>query len=95
MNFQIHNGGNDNSIGEHINIGIITVSDRAFNGEYVDEGGPKIIDFFSEVLDSSWSSYSIIIPDVQTEIEKCIMAIPGQYSWEYKKFKKTHLKSIY
>ena len=29
------------------------------------------------------------------EFEKCIMAIPGQYSWEYKKFKKTHLKSIY
>ena len=78
MNFQIHNGGNENSIGEHINIGIITVSDRAFNGEYVDEGGPKIIDFFSEVLDSSWSSYSIIIPDVQTEIEKCIITLTDE-----------------
>ena len=29
------------------------------------------------------------------EFEKCIMELPGQYSWEYKKFKRTSLKSIY
>ena len=29
------------------------------------------------------------------EFEKCIMELPGQYSWEYKKFKRTSLQSIY
>ena len=79
MDFQKYDGGNKNSIGDHINIGIITVSDRAYNGTYIDKGGPKIIDFFTEILDSSWSSFSIIIPDIQSEIEKCIIT-PVSYT---------------
>ena len=47
MEFLIENGGSTDSLGDQINIGIITVSDRAYKGEYVDEGGPKIIEFFS------------------------------------------------
>ena len=78
MNFQKYNGGNKNSIGDHINIGIITVSDRAYNGTYIDKGGPKIIEFFTEILDSSWSIYSIIIPDIQSEIEKCIITLTDE-----------------
>jgi len=78
MDFQKHNGGNKNSIGEHVNIGIITVSDRAYNGTYNDEGGPKIIEFLSEIFDSSWSSFSIIIPDIQSEIEKCIITLTDE-----------------
>ena len=31
-------------------IGILTVSDRASRGEYVDEGGPAIRDYLHEVL---------------------------------------------
>ena len=78
MDFQKYDGGNKNSIGDHINIGIITVSDRAYNGTYIDKGGPKIIDFFTEILDSSWSSFSIIIPDIQSEIEKCIITLTDE-----------------
>ena len=78
VDFQKNSGGNKNSIGEHVNIGIITVSDRAFNGTYIDEGGPKIIEFLSEIFDSSWSSFSIIIPDVQSEIEKCIITLTDE-----------------
>ena len=78
VDFKKHSGGNKNSIGGHVNIGIITVSDRAFNGTYIDEGGPKIIEFLSEIFDSSWSSFSIIIPDVQSEIEKCIITLTDE-----------------
>ena len=78
VDFKKHSGGNKNSIGEHVNIGIITVSDRAFNGTYIDEGGPKIIEFLSEIFDSSWSSFSIIIPDIQSEIEKCIITLTDE-----------------
>ena len=35
------------------------------------------------------------VDNMNNEFEKCIMKVPEQYSWEYKKFKKTKLKSIY
>lgn len=75
MIFETNKGGNKNSIGDHINVGIITVSDRAYKKEYTDEGGPKIIDFLNEVLDSEWTSYSIIVPDEKVEIEKCLIEL--------------------
>jgi len=44
-------------------IGILTVSDRASRGEYVDEGGPAIRDYLTEVLTSSWEPREQIVPD--------------------------------
>ena len=35
------------------------------------------------------------VDKMNNEFEKCIMKLPGQYSWEYKKFKRTKLDSIY
>jgi len=35
------------------------------------------------------------IDKMNNEFEKCIMEIPGQYAWEYKKFKRSNLESIY
>ncbi|CAI8268477.1 MAG: Molybdopterin adenylyltransferase [Methanobacteriota archaeon] len=73
MEFLIENGGSTDSLGDQINIGIITVSDRAYKGEYVDEGGPKIIEFFSEIMESEWTTFSIIIPDEKQIIEETII----------------------
>tara|TARA_B100001250_G_C19598478_1_gene699516 strand:- start:198 stop:779 length:582 start_codon:yes stop_codon:yes gene_type:complete len=73
MEFLIENGGSNDSVGDQINIGIITVSDRAYNGEYIDEGGPKIIEFFTEIMESKWTTFSIIIPDEKHIIEKTII----------------------
>ena len=73
MDFLIENGGSNDSVGDQINIGIITVSDRAYNGEYIDEGGPKIIEFFTEIMESKWTTFSIIIPDEKHIIEKTII----------------------
>ncbi|MAT49039.1 MAG: molybdopterin adenylyltransferase [Euryarchaeota archaeon] len=73
MEFLIENGGSNDSVGDQINIGIITVSDRAYNGEYIDEGGPKIIEFFTEIMESKWTTFSIIIPDEKHIIEETII----------------------
>ena len=35
-------------------IGIVTVSDRAFRGEYEDKGGPAIRDWLQSALKSEW-----------------------------------------
>jgi molybdopterin adenylyltransferase len=53
-------------------IGIVTVSDRAFRGEYEDKGGPGIIAALSELLDSPWQPLSVVIPDEQVLIEEAL-----------------------
>ena len=35
------------------------------------------------------------VDKMNNEFEKCIMQLPGQYSWEYKKFKRSVNKTIY
>ncbi len=51
-------------------IGIVTVSDRAFNGIYEDKGGPAIRSWLESALASSWIAFSRIVPDEQVVIEE-------------------------
>ena len=78
MNIQTKTGGTQNSVGDHINIGVVTVSDRASKGEYLDEGGPKLIEFFSEIMESHWTTHSMIIPDEQNQIEKALIYLTDE-----------------
>ena len=50
-------------------IGIVTVSDRASRGEYEDRGGPAIVAYLEEVLDSPFEAVPRVIPDEQETIE--------------------------
>ena len=56
-------------------IGIVTVSDRASRGEYEDKGGPAIVEYFHEVLSSSWEPVARVISDDQTLIEETLMEL--------------------
>lgn len=44
-------------------IGILTVSDRASQGDYADEGGPAIKAYLDEVLASPWEPATRLVPD--------------------------------
>ena len=48
---------------EDARIGIVTVSDRASQGEYEDRGGPAIRQYLEEVLAMPWQAVSVIVPD--------------------------------
>lgn len=52
-----------------INIGIVTVSDRASSGEYEDKGGPAINEWLSQALNNDWTPITRVIPDEQDLIE--------------------------
>ncbi|MDQ6978804.1 MAG: molybdopterin adenylyltransferase [Mariprofundaceae bacterium] len=52
-----------------INIGVVTVSDRASRGEYEDLGGPAMVAWFERVLSSKWHAVKRVIPDDQAGIE--------------------------
>lgn len=59
-------------------IGIVTVSDRASRGDYVDRGGPAIHAYFSEVLASPWIPVSRLIADEQSLISETLIELADQ-----------------
>ncbi|MCH2141953.1 MAG: molybdopterin adenylyltransferase [Phycisphaerales bacterium] len=46
-----------------IRIGVVTVSDRAFRGEYEDRGGPAVIAWLQAALQSDWTAVPALVPD--------------------------------
>ena len=58
-----------------IRIGILTVSDRAFHGEYEDKGGPAMRAWFERVLSCPWQAVARIVPDEQHLIEAALIGL--------------------
>ncbi|MEM9954916.1 MAG: molybdopterin adenylyltransferase [Chloroflexota bacterium] len=58
-----------------IKIGILTVSDRAFRGEYEDRGGPAIQAYFEDVLLVDWQALPKIVPDEIPAIQEALIEI--------------------
>lgn len=54
---------------DKIRIGIVTVSDRASQGEYEDLGGPAIREWMGSALTSNWEAVARLIPDEQEQVE--------------------------
>ncbi|MBI3821352.1 MAG: molybdopterin adenylyltransferase [Planctomycetes bacterium] len=61
-----------------IRIGIVTVSDRASQGVYVDLGGPAIKQCLDEILSCPWEAVPRLIPDEQPLIEKTLIELCDQ-----------------
>jgi len=59
-------------------IGIVTVSDRASRGEYVDRGGPALNDYLSETLTSPWQAESRLISDDCGVIESTLIELADE-----------------
>lgn len=58
-----------------LRIGIVTVSDRASRGEYVDRGGPAVAAYLSEVLVDAHETQTRLIPDEQATIEATLVEL--------------------
>ncbi|MBN1597391.1 MAG: molybdopterin adenylyltransferase [Bacteroidales bacterium] len=56
-----------------INIGILTVSDRASQGIYEDISGKEILKVLDEYLTSKWNAVTAIIPDSYEDIKFKLM----------------------
>jgi molybdopterin adenylyltransferase len=61
-----------------IRIGLVTVSDRASRGEYVDLGGPAMQDCLNEILSCPWEPVVRLIPDEQALIEQTLIELADQ-----------------
>jgi molybdopterin adenylyltransferase len=60
-------------------IGILTVSDRAFNGLYEDKGGPGIVAVLRDLLVTSWQPVMRIVPDERERIGAEIIALADDW----------------
>lgn len=61
-----------------IRIGVVTVSDRASRGEYVDQGGPAIEEFLSKALSCAWEPVRKLVADEQADIEAALKELCDQ-----------------
>jgi molybdopterin adenylyltransferase len=57
---------------EELLIGLVSISDRASQGVYQDQGIPALKDWFTAALTSPWRMVTRLIPDEQTLIEKAL-----------------------
>jgi molybdopterin adenylyltransferase len=65
-------------VGDHVVLGIVTVSDRASQGTYEDEGGPAILSFFEEAIKSPWTAHYRCVPDEQEAVETALIELSDE-----------------
>ena len=61
-------------------VGILTISDRAFTGEYEDRGGPAIASYLESHLEAPYQTQTKVIPDEQPNIESSIQELAATCS---------------
>jgi molybdopterin adenylyltransferase len=63
---------------EQINIGLVSISDRASRGVYRDEGIPALEEWFARALTTPWSTLTRLIPDERSQIEATLRELADQ-----------------
>ena len=56
-------------------IGLVSISDRASQGVYEDQGIPALKDWFTHALTSPWRMVTRLIPDERSQIEATLKAL--------------------
>lgn len=67
--------GKTGHLGDPVKLGIVTVSDRASTGQYEDEGGPAILEFFTEAINSPWTAHYRCVPDEKDIVEQTLVEL--------------------
>jgi molybdopterin adenylyltransferase len=60
---------------EPIRIGLVSISDRASDGTYEDQGIPALKDWLGRALTSPWSAETRLIPDERALIERTLVEL--------------------
>jgi len=58
-----------------LNIGLVSISDRASAGVYEDKGVPGLTEWFGAALKSQWEFVTRLIPDEQPVIERTLIEL--------------------
>lgn len=60
---------------DSITIGLVSISDRASDGTYEDQGIPSLKDWLGKALTSPWTAVTRLIPDEQPIIERTLIEL--------------------
>ncbi|QDF98215.1 molybdopterin adenylyltransferase [Azoarcus sp. DD4] len=60
---------------DSITIGLVSISDRASDGTYEDQGIPSLKDWLGKALTSPWTAVTRLIPDEQPVIERTLIEL--------------------
>ena len=63
-----------------LKIAGVTVSDRAFKGEYEDRGGPAIQEWLERAVVGDWEYVARMVPDEQDRIEQTLVELADDES---------------
>jgi molybdopterin adenylyltransferase len=63
---------------ETLKIGLVSISDRASQNLYADQGIPSLIEWFDAALATPWARETRLIPDEQSAIEACLRELTDQ-----------------
>lgn len=63
---------------EQITIGLVSISDRASDGTYEDQGIPALRDWLGKALTSPWQAETRLIPDDRPMIERTLVELADQ-----------------
>ena len=63
------------SMSESIRIGLVSISDRASDGTYEDQGIPALKDWLGKALTSPWTAETRLIPDEQATISQTLVEL--------------------
>lgn len=58
-----------------LRVGLVSISDRASGGAYVDQGLPGLTAWFTAALKSAWTLTARLIPDEQPVIERTLIEL--------------------
>jgi len=58
-----------------LRVGIVTVSDRAFRGEYEDLSGPAIASWLERAVTTPWEGIARLVPDEREQIEAVLIEL--------------------
>lgn len=64
---------------DQLRVGIVTCSDRAYEGTYEDEGGPALEDWLDRALLSEWSSEYRLVPDERDDIAEALVELVDEF----------------
>ncbi|MHB1591933.1 MAG: molybdopterin adenylyltransferase [Sulfuricella sp.] len=63
---------------QHVLIGLVTISDRASQGVYADQGIPALNDWLANTLTTPWRAVTRTIPDEQAQIEATLRQLADE-----------------
>ncbi len=63
------------STNDELLIGLVSISDRAAQGVYEDQGIPALKEWFTQALASKWRMVTRLIPDERPRIEAALIAL--------------------